>query len=126
MDVQSILLSAIWHRMQQVRFSVIVSLILYCCFQGNSSLDHDRIITLCRTVMQQICGVNRSIPLRSDGVFLCKIWDGECRSEFADDMRKYFRRVDYCRPLASRDESAELYLLARRYSDATNDDEIKK
>jgi 23S rRNA (uridine2552-2'-O)-methyltransferase len=51
--------------------------------------------------------------LKPDGAFLVKMFQGEGYEEFFKSLRGAFDKVVVRKPAASRDESAELYLLAR-------------
>uniref|UniRef100_A0A0R3S031 FeS_assembly_P domain-containing protein n=1 Tax=Elaeophora elaphi TaxID=1147741 RepID=A0A0R3S031_9BILA len=78
---------------------------------GDGGIDHERILSLCTTVLE--LSVKKSvIPLVRNGTFLCKIWDGPRREEFIECLRQNFRKVYTVKPKASRDHSAEIYLLA--------------
>ncbi|CAG9530209.1 unnamed protein product [Cercopithifilaria johnstoni] len=78
---------------------------------GDGGIDHERILSLCATVLE--LSVKKSvIPLMKNGTLLCKIWDGPRREEFIELLKQDFRRVYTVKPKASRDHSAEIYLLA--------------
>jgi 23S rRNA (uridine2552-2'-O)-methyltransferase len=51
--------------------------------------------------------------LQPEGVFLVKIFQGSGYDEYLKSLRQSFRKVVVRKPDASRDESAEQYLLAR-------------
>ena len=53
--------------------------------------------------------------LAKDGVFLVKTFQGEGFDRYLKNLRQYFNRVKTRKPLASRDRSKELYLLAEGY-----------
>ena len=50
--------------------------------------------------------------LKSDGRLLVKAFQGSGYSQFVEQLKRYFRRVVVRKPAASRQESAETYLLA--------------
>jgi len=52
--------------------------------------------------------------LKPEGAFLVKAFHGESFDELLRALRKAFREVKVIKPAASRDESRENYLLARR------------
>nr|CRZ26116.1 Bm4120 [Brugia malayi] len=80
---------------------------------GDGGIDHERILSLCATVLE--LSVRKSvIPLVKNGTFLCKIWDGPRREEFIERLKQDFRNVYTVKPKASRDHSAEIYLLAMK------------
>ena len=51
--------------------------------------------------------------LKPDGAFLVKVFQGHGFSEFVQEMRKVFKVVSSRKPDASRDRSAEVYLLGK-------------
>jgi 23S rRNA (uridine2552-2'-O)-methyltransferase len=53
------------------------------------------------------------LHLKPDGAFLVKIFQGAGYDEYLKSLRQAFRKVVVRKPSASRDESAEQYLLAR-------------
>ncbi|KAI1717343.1 ftsJ-like methyltransferase domain-containing protein [Ditylenchus destructor] len=82
---------------------------------GDHYTDHYRIIALCRCLLGLITSENAPIPLKENGNFLCKIWDGVYEKEFTDELKKHFRRVRGIKPDASRNESSEKYLYAHGF-----------
>ncbi|GMR41599.1 hypothetical protein PMAYCL1PPCAC_11794 [Pristionchus mayeri] len=80
---------------------------------GDKATDHIRLISLCRMVLQLTQMEDSPIPLSADAVYLCKIWDGVERKEFMDELKRVFSSVRMVKPVASRDSSAEMYLLSR-------------
>lgn len=59
------------------------------------------------------------LHLKPDGGFLVKIFQGAGYDEYLKSLRQAFRKVVVRKPAASRDESAEQYLLARGLRDAS-------
>jgi 23S rRNA (uridine2552-2'-O)-methyltransferase len=53
------------------------------------------------------------LHLQDEGVFLVKVFQGAGYDEYLKSLRAAFRKVVVRKPQASRDESAEQYLLAR-------------
>ena len=53
------------------------------------------------------------LHLKRDGVLLVKIFQGAGYDDYLVSLRRAFRKVLVRKPDASRDESAEQYLLAR-------------
>lgn len=51
--------------------------------------------------------------LKGDGVFLVKAFQGSGYSQFVEGLKRAFRSVTVRKPAASRETSAEVYLLAR-------------
>uniref|UniRef100_A0A183EXL9 rRNA methyltransferase 2, mitochondrial n=1 Tax=Gongylonema pulchrum TaxID=637853 RepID=A0A183EXL9_9BILA len=83
---------------------------------GDGGLDHERIVSLCSTLLE--LSVQKSvIPLVRNGTFLCKIFDGPRRNELIAQLQQHFAKVYTVKPKASRDHSAEVYLLALRKRD---------
>ncbi|GMT18906.1 hypothetical protein PFISCL1PPCAC_10203, partial [Pristionchus fissidentatus] len=80
---------------------------------GDKGTDHTRLISLCRMVLILSQQENSPIPLSNEAVFLCKIWDGSERSGLMADLRLAFSSVRLVKPEASRDSSAEMYILSR-------------
>ncbi|GMS88469.1 hypothetical protein PENTCL1PPCAC_10644, partial [Pristionchus entomophagus] len=80
---------------------------------GDKSTDHIRLISLCRMVLSLTQQTDSPIPLARDGVFLCKIWDGSERGDFMAELRRVFSSVRLVKPEASRDSSAEMYILSK-------------
>jgi 23S rRNA (uridine2552-2'-O)-methyltransferase len=56
--------------------------------------------------------------LRPEGAFLVKVFQGEAFDELLARLKQVFTDVKVIKPAASRDESRETYLLARRLSRA--------
>ena len=56
--------------------------------------------------------------LKPEGDFLVKAFQGEAFDELLARLKQAFREVKVIKPAASRDESRETYLLARRLSRA--------
>lgn len=52
--------------------------------------------------------------LKTDGVFLVKAFQGSGYSQYVERLKRSFRSVAVRKPAASRESSAEVYLLARR------------
>lgn len=59
------------------------------------------------------------LHLKPEGGFLVKIFQGAGYDEYLKSLRQAFRKVVVRKPAASRDESAEQYLLARGLRDAS-------
>ena len=51
--------------------------------------------------------------LKADGVFLVKAFHGSGHSQYVERLKRHFRSVAVRKPAASRESSAEVYLLAR-------------
>ena len=53
--------------------------------------------------------------LNVGGVFVVKLFQGEGFPQYISDLRSRFKRVDMCKPQASRKESREMYAVARDF-----------
>lgn len=75
---------------------------------GQKFMDHELIVELCFAVLR--FGVT---VLRPGGHLLCKLWQGgeQCKLESA--MKQVFESVKVVKPGASRQDSAEVFLLGR-------------
>jgi 23S rRNA (uridine2552-2'-O)-methyltransferase len=74
---------------------------------GNKMTDHFRSMELCFSVLD-FCETN----LATGGKFLCKYFRGEDEGDLVDAAKAMFSTVKLVKPKASRDESAEIFLLA--------------
>uniref|UniRef100_A0A914LCU7 rRNA methyltransferase 2, mitochondrial n=1 Tax=Meloidogyne incognita TaxID=6306 RepID=A0A914LCU7_MELIC len=85
---------------------------------GDSRVDHFRIIQLCKSLLD--FGTKEIIDgktiLAKDGIFLCKIFDGQDRSELKNNLNEYFQQVKFIKPDASRDNSSEIYIFASGFN----------
>ncbi|OQR75093.1 putative ribosomal RNA methyltransferase CG11447-like [Tropilaelaps mercedesae] len=77
---------------------------------GNKDMDHDNVVKLCYAALT--LGLHH---LSVGGTFLCKLWNGWRTQGLYDDLRKLFKTVRYVKPPASRNDSAEIYLLAQDF-----------
>ena len=75
---------------------------------GNKTLDSYRIGELCLNAMSLAKKI-----LSQDGVFLSKIFMGSIYSEINEKAKKCFKKVIKYKPLASRKESKEIYILCK-------------
>jgi 23S rRNA (uridine2552-2'-O)-methyltransferase len=53
--------------------------------------------------------------LAKDGVFYCKVFDGEDCKEFFDEVRSCFQKAKIVKPKSSRQESREIFVLGMGY-----------
>lgn len=77
---------------------------------GHRRTDHIRTMHLCEVAADFAISV-----LNPGGHFLAKTFQGGAEAELLDRLKKNFRSVHHVKPPASRDESVELYLLARDF-----------
>ncbi len=74
---------------------------------GHRQTDHLKIMALCEIALDFARQV-----LRPGGVFLCKVLRGGTEAELLAAMKRDFASVKHVKPKASREDSAELYVLA--------------
>ncbi len=77
---------------------------------GHRPTDHIRTMHLCEVATDFAISV-----LKPGGHFLAKTFQGGTEGELLTLLKKHFRTVQHVKPPASRDESVELYLLARNF-----------
>ncbi|MCV3242895.1 RlmE family RNA methyltransferase [Mesorhizobium sp. ZC-5] len=77
---------------------------------GHQRTDHIRTMHLCEVAADFAISV-----LRPGGHFLAKTFQGGTESGLLDALKRNFRSVHHVKPPASRNESVELYLLAKDF-----------
>ncbi|XP_050391081.1 rRNA methyltransferase 2, mitochondrial [Patella vulgata] len=77
---------------------------------GIKSMDHELIIELCVKVLK--FGIE---VLKPAGTILCKIWMGYNQKQLEEAMKHLFESVQVVKPLSSRTDSAEIFLLAQNF-----------
>jgi len=77
---------------------------------GHRQTDHLRIMALAEAA----AAFAREV-LSPGGTFLCKVLQGGTETALLADLKRDFESVKHVKPPASRTDSAELYLLARRF-----------
>ncbi|MBP0438720.1 RlmE family RNA methyltransferase [Tianweitania sediminis] len=77
---------------------------------GHRRTDHIRTMHLCEVAADFAISV-----LKPGGHFLAKTFQGGTENDLLDRLKKNFKSVHHVKPPASRDESVELYLLARDF-----------
>ena len=77
---------------------------------GHRRTDHLRTMHLCEVAADFAMSV-----LRPGGHFLSKTFQGGTETGLLDMLKRSFHTVHHVKPPASRDESVELYLLARNF-----------
>ena len=77
---------------------------------GHQSTDHLRITQLIFKIIDIL-----KILLNPNGSFICKIWKGEEEKEIINNLKELFLKVDYFKPLSSRKESSEIFIVARNF-----------
>jgi 23S rRNA (uridine2552-2'-O)-methyltransferase len=77
---------------------------------GHRRTDHIRTMHLCEVAADFAVSV-----LKPGGHFLAKTFQGGTESDLLDLLKRSFRTVHHVKPPASRDESVELYILAKDF-----------
>ncbi|KAG7210583.1 hypothetical protein KM043_012101 [Ampulex compressa] len=77
---------------------------------GVKAIDHVNIIKLAYCALKFALKVTRV-----DGIFLTKVWDGDMSLQLEQDLLKFYEIVRNVRPQATRDDSAEKFLLAKGF-----------
>lgn len=77
---------------------------------GHRRTDHLRTMHLCEVAVDFAISV-----LKPGGHFLTKTFQGGTESDLLAQLKRNFRTVHHVKPPASRDESVELYLLAKDF-----------
>ncbi len=83
---------------------------------GHRRTDHIRTMHLVEVALDFAISV-----LKPGGHFLTKTFQGGTEAALLDRMKRNFRSVHHVKPPASRDESVELYLLAKDFKGRTGD-----
>jgi 23S rRNA (uridine2552-2'-O)-methyltransferase len=74
---------------------------------GHTGTDHIRIMALAESAAQFATEI-----LAPDGAFVCKLFQGGAEKNLLDLLKKHFAKVKHAKPPASRDDSAETYIVA--------------
>lgn len=77
---------------------------------GNWSLDHGRSIDLSRAAL----GCAKEL-LKPGGNFIVKVFQGDMFKEFLDEVKDNFVFVKSYTPIASRKQSAEIYIIGKKF-----------
>lgn len=77
---------------------------------GHSGTDHLVIVEMCAQCLR-FC---QKILIRN-GNFVCKITNGSETQDFMNLCKTMFNKVNFFKPLASRQESREIYIVAQRF-----------
>ncbi|MEM7426767.1 MAG: RlmE family RNA methyltransferase [Pseudomonadota bacterium] len=77
---------------------------------GHRKTDHLKIIALCEVALEFACDV-----LKPGGTFLAKVLQGGTEHELLAEMKRNFRSVTHIKPEASRQDSAEQYVIAQGF-----------
>jgi 23S rRNA (uridine2552-2'-O)-methyltransferase len=82
---------------------------------GIKAVDQARVMGLAEEVLDGLGAL-----LRPGGDLLIKVFQGEGFDAYLKTLRNAFKKVVICKPSASRDRSAEVYILARQYCLSSN------
>lgn len=93
-----------------IKFDVVIS-DMAANTSGDHSVDVEKSIELCETALK-IAKTN----LEKGGNFLCKIFEGEGIQEFFKKVEKSFNFAKRYKPLASRSESREIYIIGIKFN----------
>jgi 23S rRNA (uridine2552-2'-O)-methyltransferase len=74
---------------------------------GHRATDHLKIMALCEAALEFAVGV-----LKPGGAFVAKVLKGGTENELLALMQRHFRTVRHAKPKASRQDSAEAYVVA--------------
>ncbi|XP_014610953.1 PREDICTED: rRNA methyltransferase 2, mitochondrial [Polistes canadensis] len=77
---------------------------------GVRELDHDNIMKLAYCALKFALQV-----LCKDGVFVTKVWDGSKTIQLCNDLSKFYTSIKIFRPIATRNDSTETYLIAKGF-----------
>lgn len=77
---------------------------------GNYSTDHARSVELVRSA------ITLAVPLLvPGGTFVAKLFDGDLTRDLRLELEAIFQKVQFTKPLASRSQSSEIYLVCRGF-----------
>lgn len=85
---------------------------------GHRRTDHIRTMHLCEVAADFAISV-----LKPGGHFLAKTFQGGTEGGLLDMLKRHFATVHHIKPPASREESVELYILAKGFKGRTDGDE---
>ena len=91
------------------RFNVVLS-DMAPATTGNKALDAARSFQLCQAAL-----TIAEMVLKPGGTFMCKIFQGEEFKEFSDTVKSQFKRHKIFKPLSSRKESKEIFIIGLGY-----------
>ena len=78
---------------------------------GHKSTDHLRISQLINEIIDKLETI-----LKGRGSIVFKIWKGEEEKQIIKKLKKYFEKVEYFKPKSSRQESSEIFIIAKEYN----------
>ncbi len=77
---------------------------------GHQSTDHLRISQLIYEIIDKL-----KIILNYKGSFIFKIWKGDEEKEIIKRLNFLFKKIDYFKPKSSRQESSEIFIVAKEF-----------
>jgi len=89
---------------------VVMSDMAPCCI-GIPEHDHENICNLAKRAFNLV-----NFFLKPDGTFLFKLWDGQYTKSIVNSLKSQFGIVKILKPDASRSESAEIFVLAKKFN----------
>uniref|UniRef100_A0A914ULY9 rRNA methyltransferase 2, mitochondrial n=1 Tax=Plectus sambesii TaxID=2011161 RepID=A0A914ULY9_9BILA len=88
---------------------------------GSAPTDHIRIVKLCAIALRLAVAGDVVRLKQEGGAFVCKLWGGVDTDELVAATRKYFTKVNIYKPPASRDDSSELFIVAKNFIGIQNE-----
>ena len=77
---------------------------------GHQSTDHLKI----SSIIQDVISILRNIGSPNSN-FVFKIWKGSEEKNIIYQLKKQYKKVSYCKPKSSRDESSEIFIVAENF-----------
>lgn len=77
---------------------------------GIRELDNENMLTLCYSVLRFAVQISKV-----DASLIVKMWQCEERQKFQNDFERFYRNVKVIKPLSSRTDSAEIFILGREF-----------
>ena len=86
---------------------------------GHKATDHLRVVALCEAALDLA-----TATLAPGGAFVCKVLKGGTEAALLATVKRSFETVKHAKPPASRDDSAEVYLVAKGFRGSPEDKSI--
>ena len=77
---------------------------------GHQSTDHLKI----SSIIQDVISILKNIGSPNSN-FVLKIWKGSEEKNIIYRLKKQYKKVSYCKPRSSRDESSEIFIVAENF-----------
>ena len=77
---------------------------------GHKSTDHLKISQLIFEIIEKLDAI-----LNNKGSLVFKIWKGGEEKEIIEKLKSIFKKVEYFKPKSSRQESSEIFIIAREF-----------